>query len=89
MTAAILFERVQRDEEAQRPDEDDRFAEQDRLARLEKAQRAREDFELARQMRIQNERKAEGLCILCGERLSIVWRILGITKHKTCASFRE
>jgi hypothetical protein len=45
MTTAVLFERVQRDEEAQRPDEDDHFAEQARLARLEKAQHAREDFE--------------------------------------------
>jgi hypothetical protein len=62
---------------------------QQQLAAEEKARRAREHMESIRQLGIQKSRRAEGLCILCGSRISPLVRFVGAVRHRGCKSFSE
>jgi len=65
------------------------FAEQERLAEQERARIAREQLEQMRQHEIENQRKAQRLCVNCGARLNAVLRILRRTRHTRCGEFVE
>jgi hypothetical protein len=73
--------REQREEQAVL-DEQRRQAEEDR------ARRARERLEMMRQAGIQAARKAAGLCVFCGDRLSCIARLFA-GRHRRCRSFSE
>jgi hypothetical protein len=53
----------------------------------EKAQRAREQFEREYDARVQAERQASGLCIMCGVVLSPLDRLLRARRHRRCHIF--
>jgi hypothetical protein len=69
--------------------EEQLLSEQRRLAEEAKAARARERLEAIRQAEIQQTRKAAGLCILCGHRLSAAARLIRSSRHRGCTSFTE
>jgi hypothetical protein len=62
--------------------------EQRRQAEEGRARRARERLEMMRQTEIQVARKAAGLCVFCGYRLSRLGRLFG-SRHRRCRSFSE
>jgi len=55
----------------------------------EKAQRAREQFEREYDARVQAERRASGLCIMCGAILSPLDRLLRARQHRRCHTFTD
>ena len=69
--------------------EEKELDDQRREAGKEQALRAREQFEMIRQLEIQEARKAAGLCIQCGSRLSRIDRLFHAVQHRTCKSFTE
>lgn len=74
---------------SERQEEDKRFADQERQADEERQQRAREKLESIRQADIQNARQAAGQCVLCGQTLGMITRILRKDRHKGCKDFHE
>ena len=62
---------------------------QRREAGKDQALRAREQFEMMRQLEIQEARKVAGLCIQCGDRLGRIDRLFHAVQHRTCKSFAE
>ena len=56
-----------------------------KLKQIEEHRRAEE----IRMSRIQNHRHSKGQCIMCGEPLNFVKKLLGANRHTHCTSFKE
>lgn len=54
-----------------------------------KVEMAKKEAEKEKQDNIQGERRASGLCVMCGERLGLMQRLLRRDRHPQCARFEE
>jgi hypothetical protein len=75
------------DRESEPKSEENLIAEQHRLAHDDAARRAREEFEMARQLQIEQARTAAGLCNMCGRKFGIFERLTRRRTHRRCTVF--
>jgi len=81
------LERKQKEAERKRREEEEkRRAEEQKRRQAEEARRKAED---ERRARVQAARKSSGQCMMCGQSLGFVLRLLGKDRHGRCTSFKE
>jgi outer membrane protein assembly factor BamB len=82
------------EEQTRRQEEKARLKAEDEKRRVEEERRRQEEearrrAEEERRAAVQATRKSSGQCIMCGERLSFMQKLLGKDRHGACRSFKE
>jgi hypothetical protein len=72
----------------------DDFHKEEERKREEQKRKAREDemrqaAEMKRRAGVQKERNSSGLCVMCGNKIGFIMRLMGVSRHQQCKDFRD